>query len=422
MKDEVKKWLQKRKEEMSKSSPEPPSTQQFVKESQTPPSNLSEAPESSREPKEEFLETEKNKVIPIPSHEEKTTTSINQQITKKLAQNIPVEPKPYQSSVPEKKFPTKKIFLIVIPLVLIAVAIAFLFIFKNNIFPTQSNKNNSITNISQNVISSSLKQYTVSVTHNGIPLNQVPNTIYNNFAYRFTIYDDSLYNKSFCEKARHPESQTTESSFTFNSSSIIEGKPIGDYEPSSYSYRLHAFSIPVTNIGSLTLHSIAKDQYDSNLVYGELPKLENNTTIVFDVPLFNISSINITSRTNTTSIHLEMLDTWSKNLDFYCRFARDDNPSEDSNIKACDNTIALNYPYDYQCARRFYNECSSEDSYIVYATKANRTDKSVNCSISTSILTSGKVYDAWIVDFEVISNNFYKNSMIYLGNFTPSIT
>jgi hypothetical protein len=390
--EEIKKWLKKKLEESPK------------KEDKQPPKPLKIEPETSSK-KSEVIETEEKWI-------EKSSEAVQIKDLPKESQNFfvqPIQPKEekkieptkYKIEIPQKRIPDvittipvktevnekpteiknynkkegiNKILLTVVVCLGAACMVIFLFYSLNFRIPS---------------IFSKTYTYEFSFTHNGKPIEIGPSEIYEN-----VVYGIAFYNKtSSCTNDYLEFSSTNHSStYIFDSNSKDNEKNIRDYENRRYAFRIYAFQEsdnPHTPFLTWDTEIVSKNPLDSNLNYNQLPKLSKDFSITFEIPIFNISSFQKFIDEKNLTVHVELADDWTENNDLYCRFSRIYDSSIDSNLTNCTSDVLET---STQCAKRQEMDCSNT-TRVVYVIKAIRNDKSVDCSLQLSELTSGKTYN-----------------------------
>lgn len=384
MEEEIKNWLKKKVEESSKKG-ESKSPIELEKHKIGIPIKEKKL-EIFTQPKVEKLEIPRKEIIPP-----KLFPAIQKEREIPAPEKIKLEERPAEI---RKSGNTNKILIGIVLILGIAIFVIYFATFK----PTFEKH-----------------EYKIFVTHNENPVEVGDKGLaYSNFEYSITVFNKT----SYCG-ITGSSNTVTSNNYVFDSNTTVNEKTLRDYEKEGYAFVVSLFAKSSDITTDVYAATSSADFSNASLNNYELPKLSNDFSINFDVPMFNKSSYrNAVSGKNLT-FHIELLDDWNKNSTFYCIASREYNPTVDSNLPDCSiqsNQSFLNV--NKHCLSRFFLECNVQMPPVQYITYAMKNSGNINCSFPLNELTSGKKYSISIYIPELINPNHYKFYEAFLGD-TP---
>jgi len=284
---------------------------------------------------------------------------------------------------------------IIIAIVMILVILLLFFYPKMSLF-----KQFVSTTTLQGNPSAGFHEYKISVTHNGKPTEiGYTDSTYNNFTYGITVYNKSSICGYFSEATREKSS-----TYVFDSNTKVGDKTLKDYENEGYPFDVYVSAYTNDMGRGWKVRMVPRDAYDSTLNWEQLPKLSQDFSVNFDIPLFNISSRQIKISGKNASIHAELLDDWKSENDLYCVMER--NYDAGDNSPTCPTKLSIFYQ-NYQCIQSYLLPECDNPNRIVYTVKAVRNGKNIDCIFPLEDLTSGKNYAVRIQYYEQMNTNLY---------------
>ena len=253
-------------------------------------------------------------------------------------------------------------------------------------------------------------EYKVSFLHNENPIDSSKFN-YKSLTYGVFLYDDS----SSCPyKISRVVENTNALQYILTSNSKIDGKTLKDYE-NEKDYAIAFFVLAQhsseDSTNSFRAEMSATDDTDASEAYQELPKLSQDVSFYFDVPILNESKFQRSTNGNNVTIKAELADDWSKNPKIFCRLERNYDAATDSNLQDCSAGLKS------EC-RRAATACGSNEK-VLYRAAATKDGRKIECILSSTDITKGKNYDVIFLAFDEINQNL---SAIYIMNSTLTVT
>ena len=250
-------------------------------------------------------------------------------------------------------------------------------------------------------------QYSISLTHNGHAVD-ILNNLAGQVVYQAGFYDRS----SMCGNSTHqsPIEQSPTYSFSnldFQKSNIS----LKDAQGNDFAYDLSAFFSPLTNGIAWNAYMVAPDSTDSTKNYDELPKTSQSFSADFEIPFFNVTSLDSRYDNGNLKIHADLADQWNQwgsSGYVYCLFTRDYNPEYDLHLPECSHNIA-DLGSSGECADRAYASCGQEKVRVI--SKAVISGDSIDCSFALQNPQSGESYQSsikWYEPTQFNGNTLYK--------------
>jgi len=247
------------------------------------------------------------------------------------------------------------------------------------------------------------REYKISLAHNGNQLEITADSSYKEVEYGITLYNKS----SRCGiKFAGSSGATNSSSYTFTNDATQGTETLKDYEKEDYAFAPNVF---MQSFRPASVELISKNFLDAESNYEDFPKLSNDYSITFDVPILDWPSYSAAVSGKNLSISYKFAEDWNKqkNSNIYCRLSRDYEPELDAQIPDCPRQLRMFSNVAVQCAQRYSSECG--DTVKVQRTiEAERDGLTMNCQLPISELTSGRDYQVGVVIYSQISGNLYQ--------------
>lgn len=246
-------------------------------------------------------------------------------------------------------------------------------------------------------------EYKIFITHNGKPLDVgKKESSYQSFSYTIYLYN----NHSYCGDEFIDSGSVQSPDYAFHSYSMQNGRILKNYEKQNYAFSLLIKAIsPNVNLNWFT-EMIAKDAFDAELNYKELPKLSKSFSITFDIPLITKEKFIYwkNESENKIYVHSELYDDWEGNATFFCFFERNYDQTIDNNLRNCSTQIT--FEKNQQCAQRFISVCN-RNIKVIYISEAQKHDRKIDCIIPLSNLTKNKTYEIRILLYKQLNQELY---------------
>lgn len=408
MEEEVKKWLKKRQQELQKKEPpaikisgesEPKKpAQEIKKESEVPQPEITTPVREEQSiiyaPAEELPETpftekpeliRKKEIPAIVTTKKQLSTTLKKQVVEKLSE--------LRFRIDNK---TLKVTVVLGAIIILG---SFSILFFPKLFSVTP-----LVNFTQSFNEGN--KYMISLTHLG-------NSISNSTDLPAITFGIEIYNQSsLCPIDYHVLSQP-QTNYSFYSKTSIRDKNLGYYENSNFVFDVYVGRNSNKFLLNFTTSFVNKDSFDPMLIFNELPKLNQNFSINFDLPFFNQTSFNEmkNSSENKIFLHAELSDDWNRNATFLCRLIRSYDAATDNRLSSCSTQISLFEHKNTQCIEGLLNECGIP-TQVRYVVEASHQGRNIDCTIPSTDLTSNKKYQAQILIFVPYSKNLFISHII----------
>ena len=288
---------------------------------------------------------------------------------------IPLETSPE----PKRPFINAKILLSIIFILAIVIAGVYAFIFQLPTVPPLSRKT----------------EYKISLSHNDMPVSM--EEVGGNLVYGIQIYNKT----GNCPEAFY-EIALSSSNHTFDSSLELNKKSLVDYAKENYAFDLYI----AANQWDAVMH--AATIFDTSSNYEALPKLSEDYTINFDIPIYDYSNLKTVTNLTNLNVHVELADDWRKTVSFTCRLSRNYNSTIDSAVPNCQS--GLLFGETEQCAYKLPTKCAPP-SKIAFEIYARQNGKNIDCDFPIQKLTANILYELKIRTLENIDTKVVKSSV-----------
>jgi len=280
------------------------------------------------------------------------------------------------SASPFRHISKRNIFIIVI-LVVVAIGIAYFLLELAN------------TGFFKNIANGNPKfSILVSITHDEQDLNSyIPSPLY---SYAIEIYNDT----TACPKWMFISPLSSQPSYNLNNVKLSNQKNIDDYYgvyPFDF-YVAIMYSNHTENNPDTYAEIVSRDFLNGTSNYFELPKVGEQFSVNFDVPILNYSAFRFweNKTENKLYAHYQLQDNWTDEGSYtaVCKFSRPVSSTSDNSMPPC-NITSIVMPTNKQC---LLTHCFNQTSEIIYIKNATINGKNFDCDIPMSVLNTDKYY------------------------------